>query len=100
MLCLMTAAGTACVDSRRDCCIGCGYEIYTKTILHYLSKEYARLIEVRKKADPAETVRCTKILKNAIMPVIAEIFASVKQLYPDADIKDMINITEMGAALC
>jgi len=99
-LCLMTASGSVCADVKRNCCIGCGYEIYTKTILHCLSKEYARLITLKKEADSIESARCSKILKEAVMPAIAEIFISIKRLYPDADIKSMINVTEMGAVLC
>lgn len=99
-LCLMTAAGFGCADSGRSSCIGCGYEIYTKTIIHSLSKEYARLVSLKKQSSVEESVRCTKILKEAIMPAITEIFAAIKRMYPDADIKNLINATEMGAMLC
>ncbi len=101
-LCLMTASGFACADARRSSCIGCGccgYEIYTKTILHSLSKEYARLRALKNNADPAEAVRCTKILKEAVMPAIVEIFSSMKRLYPDVDRKAMVSATGMGAML-
>jgi len=99
-LCLMTASGFACVDSGRSCCIGCGYEIYTKTILHCLSKEYARLLNMKSESAPAEALRCTKILKEAVMPALAEMFESIRRLYPDADMKAMINTTKTGALLC
>jgi hypothetical protein len=99
-LCLMTASGFFCADAWRSSCIGCGYEIFTKTILHSLSKEYARLLTAKNDTDPAEATRCTKILKEAVMPAIAEIFLSMKQMYPDVDIKAMVNATEMGAMLC
>jgi hypothetical protein len=99
-LCLMTASGFTCAAPLRSCCIGCGYEIYTKTILHSLAKEYARLMDTKKKADGAEATRCTKILKEAVMPAIDEIFTCMKQAYPDADIKAMANVVEMGAMLC
>lgn len=99
-LCLMIAAGFSCMNSDRNSCIGCGYEIYTKTILHCLSKEYARLLSVKKNADSDEAVRCGKILKEAVMPAIVEMFVSIKKLYPEADIKSLINITEMGAMIC
>ena len=99
-LCLMVASGAACVDAKRGCCIGCGYEIYTKTILYYLSKEYARLLAIKNKVKPAEMARCSKILKEAVMPAIAEVFMCIKRLYPDADIKALVNTTEMGAMLC
>jgi hypothetical protein len=100
LLCLMTASGFACADAGRSCCIGCGYEIYTKTILHYLSKEYARLRSVKSAANSAEVIRCTKILKEAVMPAIDEILTSIKRYYPDADIKAMTEATKMRALLC
>lgn len=34
------------------------------------------------------------------MPAIVEMFVSIKKLYPEADIKSLINITEMGAMIC
>jgi len=99
-LCLMTASGSVCVDANRSSCIGCGYEIYTKTILHYLSKEYARLLAAKNTAVPAEAARCVKILKEAVMPAIAEMVMCIKRMYPDADMKAMITATGMGALLC
>lgn len=98
-LCLMTASGFSCVDAKRDSCIGCGYEIYTKTILHCLSREYSRLVSARKSSPLAEE-RYAKILKEAVMPVITEIFASMKRLYPDLDVEPMINTLKKGAMLC
>lgn len=99
-LCLMTAAGAACFDAGRSSCVGCGYEIYTKTILHCLSKEYARLLLARDRSEPAQAERYTKILKEAVMPAISEMFASIKEMYPDADIKSLINTVEKGGMLC
>lgn len=99
-LCLKTAAGIGCGDSDRSSCIGCGYEIYTKTILHCLSKEYARLVALKKESNPSESCRYTKILKEAVMPAITEIFVSIKQMYPEVDLKSMIDITEKGALIC
>jgi len=98
-LCLMTASGFSCVDAKRDSCIGCGYEIYTKTILHCLSREYSRLVSARKSSPLAEE-RYAKILKEAVMPAITEIFASMKRLYPDLDVEPMINTLKKGAMLC
>jgi len=99
-LCLMTASGFSCMDADRSCCVGCGYEIYTKTILYRLSKEYSRLLSKRDESDPAESLRCTKLLKESVMPVITEILLSIKRLYPNADLQSMLTATEMGAMLC
>ena len=99
-LCLMTASGSSCIDADRSGCIGCGYEIYTKTILYCLAKEYSRLLSRKNEAGPMEAVRCTKLLKESVMPVIAEILISIKKLHPDADLQSMLTATEMGARLC
>jgi len=99
-LCLMTASGFTCADAWRSCCIGCGYEIYTKAILHNLSKEYARLQSIKNSSDTAEAARCSKIIKEAVMPAIDEMFTCMKLMYPDADIKAMVNVVKMGAMLC
>jgi len=99
-LCLMTASGFTCAAPLRSCCIGCGYEIYTKTILHSLAKEYARLKDSRKNSDSTDAARYTKILKEAVMPAIDEIFICMKRMCPDADVKAMANVIEMGAMLC
>lgn len=34
------------------------------------------------------------------MPAIDEIFTCMKQMYPDADVKGMAKVVEMGAMLC
>ena len=99
-LCLMTAAGLGCPDADRSSCIGCGYAIYTKTILYCLSKEYARLVTLKKDSQGEESRRYAKILKQAIMPAITEMFVSIRRMYPHADLESMIKITEMGALSC
>lgn len=95
-LCLMMAAGFACTDVERNCCLGCGYEIYTKTILYQLTKEYARLLELKKAADNTEAERCTKILKEAVMPAVAEMITSIKKLYPESDLSAMLKFTGLA----
>jgi hypothetical protein len=99
-LCLMTASGFTCADPDRSCCIGCGYEIYTKTIMRCLTAEYKRLVERKKSADEKEAIRCSKILKAAVMPAIAEMIASMKQLYPASDISPLLEEMKGGLRLC
>jgi len=99
-LCLMTASGFGCADSNRSCCIGCGFEIYTKTILHLLMTEYLRLLEKKKMAEKSEAVRYGAILKKAVLPAISEILSSAERLYPDADMKPLTNELERGLRLC
>jgi len=95
-LCLMTASGFRCAFSNRDSCIGCGYEIYTKTAMHMLMREYIRLSYVKDNAEPSEARRCGLILKKAVLPAVTEMIASIKILYPEADMDELLNIMEEG----
>lgn len=96
VMCLMTAAGQRCKYSERSCCIGCGFEIYTKTLLHCLTKEYARIIDEKKSASDNDKQRYSKILKQTIMPIISEMFAVIKKMYPDCDIKSLADTLKLG----
>ena len=97
ILCLMTASGFGCADTDRSCCIGCGFEIYTKTILRILMSEYSRLLEKKKKiSEKTEAARCEAILKKAVLPALSEIFSSAKRFYPDADMKSLLRELERG----
>lgn len=96
MLCLMIAAGFSCPYHERTCCVGCGYEIYTKTILYNLVDEYVRILKKKKKSDEMESIRYGKILKEAIIPAIAEILHSIKVLYPESDLKYLLEVVEGG----
>jgi len=95
-LCLMTAAGYACTDPDRSCCIGCGFEIYTKTILRLLLSEYSRLLERKRASGEDEVARCEAILKKAVLPAITEMLLSTERLYPDADMRPMLEDLKGG----
>jgi hypothetical protein len=95
-LCLMTAAGSACPCPERACCLGCGYEVYTKSAMHTLMKEYVRLNRLRKGASGVELLRYTKILETAILPAVMEILASAQILYPGTDNSELLDIMERG----
>jgi hypothetical protein len=97
-LCLMTAAGFPCPSADRDGCIGCGYEIYTKTAMHILVKEYTRLVGLRNRSSQPEAWRYEHILEQAILPAIAEILGAMKLLYPSADPTELLEIMEKGIA--
>jgi hypothetical protein len=92
----MTAAGFRCAFPNRDGCIGCGCEIYTKTAMHTLMREYARLSRARNDAGPSEARRCGRILERAVFPAITEMLAAAKLLYPEADIAGLLDIMEEG----
>ena len=61
-----------------------------------MTKEYTRLLELKKAADETEAERCTKILKEAVMPAIAEMIASIKKLYPESDLSAMLKLSGLA----
>lgn len=93
-LCLRNAAGLDCVRPGGTSCLGCGYEIYTKTALQMLAREYARLN--RQLDDPDDGKRTQDILKKYIIPGIVQILQSVSVLYPEADMDILRRIIERG----
>lgn len=93
-MCLRRAAGLECTRPGASACLGCGYEVYTKTALQMLAREYVRLN--RKAGDSEDGERVRAILKSYIIPSIMEILQSITVLYPDADMEIMKKIIERG----
>lgn len=97
-LCLLTAAGLPCAHAGRERCIGCGYEIYTKTAMHTLMKEYARLSGLRKVAEKSDVWRYEKIMEHAVLPAISELLSAARILYKGVDTSGLLDIVERGLA--
>ena len=91
-LCLMTAAHKSCPNAGRDSCLGCGFEIYTKSSMHLLVKEYIRLSSQKN----GNTRRGIRIIETAIIPAMEEILSVMNMLYPDADDSIILSIVERG----
>lgn len=95
-LCLLTAAGSPCACPRRDSCLGCGYEIYTKTAMHTLMKEYIRLSQLHKGAAEPDKWRSKAIVEQAVLPAISEMLNAAHILYQGADNTGLLDIVERG----
>lgn len=95
-LCLMAASGFPCPMPERTGCIGCQYEIYTKSAAHLLMKEYVRLNHDMENADVFSKKRLKNILEAGIVPAVAEIMASIPMLYPDSVMEPVYEIVERG----
>lgn len=95
-LCLMTAAGHGCVEPTRSGCMGCRYEIYTKSSVHLLMREYRELCIKLESSEGAERDRMRKLLKKGVIPCISEVLASIQMMYPDADMESILKVTERG----
>jgi len=87
-LCLMTAAARACPKASRDSCLGCGYEIYTKSAMHLLMNEYVRL-STQKGAD---ALRGKRIIETAVMPAVEEMLSAMQSLYPGGDSSAILDV--------
>lgn len=99
ILCLMTAAGLPCPSADRASCIGCSYEIFTKTAMHTLVNEYTRLSRLKSTTVSLDAMRYKLILEQAVLPAISEILASAKLLYPESDMGELLDIVERGVEL-
>lgn len=96
LYCVKIAMGVVCENYDRSSCIGCGYEIYTKTAFYLLIKEYKTLLYKKHNAEGFEKERLSNILKKGIMPAITEIVTSIPILYPGADMSPYEEMLERG----
>ena len=84
-LCLMTAIGKFCPMSTRRQCVGCEYEISTKSTLHLLIGEFNRLyLLYNKQTDRIEKNKYRHIITSVILPAINEMLTCIKENYGEA----------------
>lgn len=98
LMCLRLASGHACVSPERSCCIGCGYEIYTKAAFHLLMQEYALIMQKRNQAEGRSRIRYTALMEEGLLPAAVQILESIPLLYPGADVSPMLDMMERGIA--
>jgi hypothetical protein len=96
LLCLRVAAGCPCCEPDRSGCLGCRYEIYTKSAMRLFMKEYVRLNREKEDADAFQRERLANILEKGVLPAVGEMLASVPMLYPGADLEPLYDIMERG----
>lgn len=92
-LCVMTGSGFTCPFPERSACIGCRYEVHTKSIIHLLKDEYLRMCRL---ADGPDGWRYEAILKTVVLPIIHEYLISAKTLFPDDDFKALKDFLRGG----
>lgn len=92
-LCLAMACGMGCAFPDYQECFGCRYEIFTKSVLHQLVKEFVRL---RSLLMTDSDGRYRLILQNSIMPVISEFIETIQHMYPNKDTEELLAIMEGG----
>lgn len=92
-LCILSACGYPCRRMESRTCIGCRYEIYTKSVMHQMMKEYTRMKGL---CDSDDGWRYRQIIREAVLPMAGELLHSIKNLYPDADMGLLAEIMEGG----
>lgn len=81
-LCLMTAIHRFCPYSDRRQCIGCDYEISTKSTIFLLISEYNRMMHLYSTAQEKRTkIKYNKMLKMEILPALDEILQCIREGY-------------------
>lgn len=93
LLCLMTACGYPCAEKDRATCIGCRYEICTKSILHAMVSEYVRL---RSHFEDEDGWRYKAVAGSTIMKMVGEFVGTMKLLYPEEDTEMLTRIIKGG----
>lgn len=96
LFCLCFAAGFPCSHPERSCCMGCGYEIYTKSAFHILMQEYVSLSKKRGMAEDVERMRYSRIMSEGILPAVSQMVSSLEVLYPKADMEPFLEMMERG----
>ena len=92
-MCLMTAIGHKCPFPDKMQCIGCKYEISTKSTVYLLTREFQRLLNLRDNTNHIHLKnKYTELLKDTIAPVLEEIFICAKEIYGDDVIKELEDI--------
>ena len=94
-LCLVSACGKQCPYSTKRQCVGCHYEISTKSTLFLLLEELKRMQGLLDTAaDPLETAKYTRLIQQVVLPQLDEILCCLKQDYGEEVFKSYEEMIE------
>lgn len=92
-MCLLTAMNIICNDPERKHCVGCKYEIKTKSIIYMLAGEFSRLKESLKSSQSERMKHKYKsIISNLILPSLEELLENASEIYGEEIIEEFENI--------
>lgn len=84
-LCLMTAIGKICPMGTKRQCVGCKYEISTKSTMYLLIGEFNRVNSLyNSQTDNIEKNKYRHIITSVILPAINEMLTCIKENYGEA----------------
>lgn len=83
-LCLLTAINKMCPFAMKRQCVGCKYEVSTKSTLYLMIEEFNRLRELYKNSDDAhERNKYKKLITTLIVPKMDEMLYCIRRDYGD-----------------
>lgn len=91
-LCLRTAMNRRCLYPERRQCVGCMYEVSTKSTLYLLISEYNRIFDLYNKAEgPLEKNKYKRIALDVVLPKISEMLNCIRETYGEEAYLDYEN---------
>ena len=92
-MCLLSALGKLCPYDDRQHCVGCQYELQTKSILLLLIGEFNRLNkQYQKLKNELERGKVRAILEQQIKPCLTEMLEALSEQYGEAVLSDYEDI--------
>lgn len=88
-LCLVTAFGKVCQFTERRNCIGCKYEISTRSTFYLLVGEINRIKELYKNVQSEkEKLKYKLLIRNVVVPKLDEILFCIKESFGESAFRD------------
>jgi hypothetical protein len=92
-MCLLSALGKLCPYDDRQHCVGCQYELQTKSTLLLLIGEFNRLNkQYSKLTNDLERGKVRAILEKQIKPCLTEMLEALSEQYGEAVLSDYEDI--------
>ena len=87
--CLLSALHKVCPYNKKRLCVGCKYEISTRSTLFLMIEEFNRVKALFFQTEDAlEKAKYQNLLQNIILPKMDEMLATIKELYGEEVFKD------------
>lgn len=94
-MCLLSAMDKICTYPNRQQCIGCKYEISTKSTTFVLINEFVRLKKLKEQAHLQMLEdKYTVLMKQTVLPTLAEIFACITEEYGAEYVRELEDIVK------
>lgn len=98
-LCLITAMKRFCPYSDRSSCIGCEYEISTKSTVFLMVSEYKRLYQLyHQTSDERIKGKYRALIKETVLPAMDELLQCIQEQYGEEALRSLEQMIKEGTA--